>query len=73
VVLHGRADELVPHEQAERYVASRGPDDAACRLVLIDRTDHFQIIDPGHHSYPLLRDAVAGLAESRPSAGPGQR
>ncbi len=65
VLVHGTADELVPDEQARRYLATRGPSDASCRLELLAGVEHFGVMDPRRP------ECVAVLAAARRLAFPG--
>jgi pimeloyl-ACP methyl ester carboxylesterase len=70
VLVHGRADTIVPVDGSERYVAAaraRG-DDAT--LVALDGLGHFEPIDPGSSAWPHVLGAVAGRDAAPASASP---
>jgi dipeptidyl aminopeptidase/acylaminoacyl peptidase len=58
LVVHGRGDTRVPIEQSRAYVAAaRAAGDDVDFVELAD-TDHFQLIDPTHSSWSLVRSWI---------------
>lgn len=53
-ILHGARDSLVPIEQSQRY-ATVHPE---ARLVTIEQAAHFELIDPTHDAWGLVRQAL---------------
>ena len=64
ILVHGTADDSVPYEMSERYVASAGPD---AELVTLDRAGHFEPIDPLSAEWPAVQAAIERLLETRGS------
>ncbi|WP_432495352.1 alpha/beta hydrolase family protein [Kineococcus auxinigenes] len=61
LVVHGTADETVPHQQAQAFAdaASAAGDDV--RLELLDGVGHQDPLDPDGESWPLVRDWLEGV------------
>jgi acetyl esterase/lipase len=61
VLVHGTDDDTVPFTIAERYAeaAKRAGDDI--RLVTLEGTGHFELIDPLTDAWPAVRSAVESL------------
>lgn len=53
-IILGSADTDVPATMSAGYAATRRPDEP-CTLVEVPGADHFDLIDPGHAAYGLLR------------------
>jgi len=58
VCVHGDADDTVPIRQSERYVAAARAAGDPARLVLLDGTGHFEVIDPKDPAWHACRDAA---------------
>ena len=58
VLMHGSEDTLVPVEQSRTYAATH----AHARLIEVPGIAHFELIDPFHDTYLVLRDALAALS-----------
>ncbi|MFL5921093.1 MAG: alpha/beta hydrolase family protein [Gaiellaceae bacterium] len=58
VVIHGTADESVPFEMSERYVAAAG---AEAELVALDGIGHFELIDPQASAFAQTVAAIEQL------------
>ena len=58
VVIHGTADDSVPFEMSERYVEAAGGE---AKLVSLDGTGHFELIDPQAPEFRVTLDAIARL------------
>jgi acetyl esterase/lipase len=58
VVVHGTADETVPFEMSEAYVAAAR---AEAELVTLVGAGHFEPVDPQAHEWPATLAAVRGL------------
>ena len=59
VLVHGGDDDIVPPNQSERYAdaALRAGDEV--ELVVLNGTDHFDVIDPSHRSWLEVVDRLA--------------
>ena len=66
VVLHGRDDPDVPVQLAMLYARSRTAAEPACRLEIVDDSDHFGLVDPGHPAFETLVSAIRRLAAAEP-------
>jgi pimeloyl-ACP methyl ester carboxylesterase len=64
IVIHGTADDSVPYEMSERYVAAAGRD---AELITLDGTGHFEPIDPLSAEWPTVKAAIERLLEARGS------
>ncbi len=69
VLIHGTADDAVPYELSERYVAAANVAGDACRLVTLPTLGHFELIDPLSAAWPHVYGAVA-RALSTPLTSP---
>jgi acetyl esterase/lipase len=58
ILVHGTADEEVPYEMSERYVAGAGGE---AELVTLEGAGHFEPIDPQARDWPRTVDAVRSL------------
>jgi acetyl esterase/lipase len=58
IVIHGQADDDVPHEMSERYVAAAG---AEAELVSLPQTGHFEPIDPHAPAFAHTLEAIRKL------------
>jgi pimeloyl-ACP methyl ester carboxylesterase len=50
VLIHGDRDTVVPIGVSRAYVTAH----PASRLVVIDDTAHFELIDPSSHAWPVV-------------------
>jgi acetyl esterase/lipase len=57
VAVHGTDDASVPSELSRRYAAHSG-----AALLLLDGIGHFELIDPRSAAWPMVLDAISGLA-----------
>jgi len=57
VVVHGTDDATVPPELSRRYATQ-----PAAQLRLLDGIGHFELIDPRSAAWPVVLDAIEGLA-----------
>ncbi len=64
ILVHGTADDTVPYEMSERYVAAAGGE---AELVTLDGAGHFELIDPLSAEWPVVRAAIERLLETRGS------
>lgn len=64
VLVHGVADSEVPVEVSRRFAARAQVAGDDVRLVELDRTGHYDLIDPLSDAWPAVVDAVAGVAFS---------
>lgn len=55
IVIHGTADDSVPFEMSERYVAAAGGE---AELVALDGIGHFELIDPQVPAFEHTLDAI---------------
>ena len=62
ICVHGRADRHVPLTQSADFVDAATASGTTAELRTVDG-DHFDVIDPGHHSWRAVRPDV--LAEDR--------
>jgi len=68
ILVHGTADDSVPHEMSERYVEAAGSE---AELVTLDGTGHFELIDPQAPSFSVTLDAIRrALTEVDHAASP---
>ena len=61
VLVHGTDDDTVPFEIAERYLKAAKSAGDEVRLVGLERTGHFELIDPLSDAWPAVREAVESL------------
>lgn len=59
VLVHGEADENVPHVQSTRLT------EVVDAVHLLPGVDHFQVIDPEHASWTIVFEELAALLERR--------
>jgi len=64
ILIHGTADDSVPYEMSERYVAAAGRDS---ELITLDGTGHFEPIDPLSAEWPTVKAAIERLLEAHGS------
>jgi pimeloyl-ACP methyl ester carboxylesterase len=64
ILIHGTADDSVPYEMSERYVAAAAPD---AELITLDGAGHFEPIDPLSAEWPAVKAAIERLLEARGS------
>ena len=64
ILIHGSADDSVPYEMSERYVAAAGRD---AQLISLDGAGHFEPIDPLSAQWPAVKAAIERLLEARGS------
>lgn len=64
VCVHGTADANVPLDQSERYVAAATAAGATARLRVLDRADHFALIDPSTPAWAAVREEVVALVRA---------
>lgn len=57
VLVHGEADDRVPHEFSVHYATA-----AAAKLRTVPGADHFDVCTPGTVAWPLVLDELAELA-----------
>jgi pimeloyl-ACP methyl ester carboxylesterase len=55
IVIHGTADDSVPFEMSERYVAAAGGE---AELVRLNGIGHFELIDPQVPAFEHTLDAI---------------
>jgi acetyl esterase/lipase len=58
VVVHGRDDDVVPIDQAERYAAAATQAGDPVRLRLVDGANHFSLIDPDQPGWSVVVDEL---------------
>ncbi len=59
-LVHGTADEKVPYEISERYVAVAQSRGDIARLITLEGVGHFELIDPRSREFTHVREAVLG-------------
>lgn len=76
LLAHGEADDRVPVDMSASYhKAARGKGDLA-EFVVLERADHFAVIDPGTHAWGVIVTHLATMLEAcgwprlRTSEGP---
>ncbi|HEY9377111.1 MAG TPA: alpha/beta hydrolase [Jiangellaceae bacterium] len=57
IVVHGSDDSAVPPQLSERYAMH-----TAAELRLLDGVGHFELIDPRSAAWPVVHDAIRGIA-----------
>jgi len=62
VAMHGGADEIVPADFSERYVAAAMAAGGAATLTRLAGVGHFELIDPESSAWPDVRAAVTAFA-----------
>ena len=55
ILVHGTADDSVPHAMSVRYVEAAGGE---AELVELDGTGHFELIDPQAREWPRVLSAI---------------
>ncbi len=58
ILIHGESDDVVPPNQAGRYLATARAAGARVTLVEVPGADHFDVIDPGSPHWPTVRNAI---------------
>lgn len=58
VLIHGADDQIVPVSVAESYARVAGPE---AELIVLDRVEHFQVIDPDSEAWAPIAAAVDRL------------
>ena len=58
ILIHGTADDSVPYEMSERYVAAAAPE---AELVTLDGAGHFEPIDPQAPAFAHTLEAIRRL------------
>ncbi|AMM22113.1 hypothetical protein AX769_20640 [Frondihabitans sp. PAMC 28766] len=69
-IVHGRADDVVPMNQSETYVAAALEAGQDATLTVVDG-DHGVVIDPSHPAFQALLAALGDLAGAGAGAGAG--
>ena len=59
--VHGRADDIVPIDQSERWVAAATAVGDAAELAAFEG-DHFDVLDPAHRSWQAVVERLDSLA-----------
>jgi acetyl esterase/lipase len=63
-LIHGTVDDKVPYEISEHYVAVAQSRGDKARLVTLEGTGHFEIIDPRTEQFGTVRDVVLACYNS---------
>jgi acetyl esterase/lipase len=63
ILLHGTADDSVPYEISQDYVAAARDVGDDATLIPLPDAGHFELIDPRSQEWPRVRDAVLMLME----------
>lgn len=63
-LLHGIDDAEVPVELSRRYAAAARAHGDQVRLVELESTGHYELIDPASEAWPHVLEAISGLASS---------
>lgn len=61
VAVHGTADDEVPVEISEHYVAEAARHGDNARLVRLDGIGHYELIDPGSSAWNAVKDTIRSL------------
>ena len=67
ILVHGTADESVPYEMSQRYVAAAAGE---AELVTLEGCGHFEPIDPLAGEWPVVMSALERLLGALGSAAP---
>ena len=67
VLIHGTADDAVPYELSERYLAAATLSGDPCQLITLPGFDHFEPIDPFSASWPRVVGAVQHVLAGPPT------
>lgn len=57
-LIHGTDDTSVPHEVSVRYYEAARNGGSICQLQLLDRVQHFELIDPLSRAWPTVRSTI---------------
>lgn len=66
ILIHGTADNSVPHEISERYAKTAQACGDDCELILLPGAGHFELIDPRSRAWDTVLHAVAKTAHVQP-------
>ncbi len=61
ILVHGTADDSVPHAMSERYVEAAGTE---AELVTLEGAGHFELIDPQSREWPRVLSVIEAALES---------
>jgi len=61
ILLHGSADDVVPLEVSEAFLAARAADAGRVELVRLEGVDHMELIDPESRTWPAVLAAFETL------------
>ena len=61
ICVHGDADDTVPVDQSQRYVAAAMAAGDPAELVVLPGVGHFEVIEVGHPAWAVCRDRLLGL------------
>ena len=60
-LLHARLDDTVPISLSEAFVEARNSDDGHVELKVLEDADHYDVIDPESHVWPIVLRSVKDL------------
>ena len=60
-LVHGAKDDIVPLSFSARFCVARHQDSGPVTLVEILDADHFDVIDPRSHAWPVVLSCVEGM------------
>ncbi|PYP89253.1 MAG: alpha/beta hydrolase [Candidatus Angelobacter sp. Gp1-AA117] len=63
-LVHGTVDDSVPYEISKRYFEAKKKAGENVELITLDKTDHFEIVDPGSQVWPKILSVFAALTRA---------
>jgi len=63
-LVHGTLDDSVPYEISKRYFDAKQKAGENVQLITLDKTDHFEIVDPGSQVWPKILDVFVALTRA---------
>ncbi|WP_433235006.1 alpha/beta hydrolase [Actinomadura nitritigenes] len=58
LLVHGTADDSVPHEMSIRFQDTARASGDACELMLLDGAGHYELIDPRSQAWATIRNRI---------------
>jgi acetyl esterase/lipase len=63
-LVHGTADDSVPYEIGKRYCGTKKKAGESVELITLEKTGHFEIVDPGSQVWPGVLKVFATLTRA---------